>query len=74
MGCLKGGLRLKAVTLLFGEEALQMRKYRWAYIFWGPLASLLSLQGMVRALFTRTIEWRGIRYRMIAPNRAIVID
>ena len=74
MGCLKGGLRLKAVTLLFGEEALQMKNYRWAYIFWGPLASLLSLQGMVRALFTRTIEWRGIRYRMIAPNRAIVID
>ena len=74
MGCLKGGLRLRAVTLLFGEESLQMRNYRWAYIFWGPLASLLSLQGMVRALFTRTIEWRGIRYRMVAPNRAIVID
>lgn len=74
LGCLKGGLRLKAVTLLFKEEALQMRSYRWAYIFWGPLASLLSLLGMVRALFTRTIEWRGIRYRMIAPNRTVVID
>ncbi len=74
LGCLKGGLRLKAVTLLFREEALQMRSYRWAYIFWGSLASLLSLVGMVRALFTRTIEWRGIRYRMIAPNRTVVID
>ena len=74
LGCLKGGLRLKAVALLFREEALQMRSYRWAYIFWGPLASLLSLVGMVRALFTRTIEWRGIRYRMIAPNRTVVVD
>ena len=74
LGCLKGGLRLKAVTLLFETEAFQMKSYRWAYIFWGPLASLLSLVGMVRALFTRTIEWRGIRYRMIAPNRTVVID
>ncbi len=74
LGCLKGGLRLKAVTLIFEEEALRMRDYRWAYVFWGPLASLVSLQGMVRALFTRTIEWRGIRYRMIAPNRTVVID
>ncbi len=74
LGCLKGWLRLRAVTLIFEEEALQMRDYCWAYIFWGPLASLLSLLGMVRSLFTRTIEWRGIRYRMIAPNRTVVID
>ena len=74
LGCFKGALRLKAVTLLFPEESSLMKPYRWAYIFWGPLASLLSLVGMVRASFSRTIEWRGIRYRMVAPNRTVVVD
>jgi len=74
LGCLKGWIRLRAISLLFPEHAAVLRKYRWAYIFWGPLASLLSLWGFIRSLWSRTIEWRGVRYRMVSPTKTEVLE
>jgi len=74
LGCLKGWIRLRAVSLLFPEHTAVLGKYRWAYIFWGPLASLLSLLGFIRALWSRTIEWRGVRDRMVSPRKTEVLE
>jgi len=74
LGCLKGWIRLRGVTLLFPEHSRVLRKYRLAYTFWGPLASLLSLWGFIRSLWSRTIEWRGIRYRMVSPKETVVLE
>ena len=74
LGCLKGWIRLHAVTLLFPEQAAVLRKYRLAYTFWGPLASLTSLLGFIRSLWSRTIEWRGVRYRMVSPRKTEVLE
>ncbi len=74
LGCLKGWIRMHAVTLLFPEHAAVLRRYRLAYTFWGPLASLLSLLGFIRSLWSRTIEWRGIRYRMVSPKKTVVLE
>ncbi len=74
LGCLKGWIRLHAVTLLFPEQAAVLRKYRLAYTFWGPLASLISLLGFIRSLWSRTIEWRGVRYRMVSPKETEVLE
>ena len=74
LGCLKGWIRLHAVTLLFPEQAAVLRKYRLAYTFWGPLASLISLLGFIRSLWSRTIEWRGVRYRMVSPRKTEVLE
>ena len=73
LGCLKGWIRVRAVTLLFPEHSRVLRKYRLAYTFWGPLASLLSLWGFIRSLWSRTIEWRGVRYRMVSPKETVVL-
>jgi ceramide glucosyltransferase len=69
----KGRLRLEAVDTLFPAEGRQLRRYRAAYLFWGPLVSLLTLVGLVRSALTREIEWRGVRYRMVSPNETVVI-
>jgi len=74
LGCLKGWIRLQAVTLLFPEQAAVLRRYRLAYTFWGPLASLISLLGFIRSLWSRTIEWRGVRYRMVSPRKTEVLE
>ncbi len=73
LGCLKGWIRLRAVTLLFPEHSRVLRKYRLPYTFWGPLASLISLLGFIRSLWSRTIEWRGVRYRMVSPTKTEVL-
>ena len=74
LGCLKGWIRLRAVSLLFPEHTAVLGKYRLAYTFWGPLASLTSLLGFIRSLWSRTIEWRGIRYLMVSPRKTVVLE
>ncbi|MEE2821785.1 MAG: glycosyltransferase [Acidobacteriota bacterium] len=74
LGCVKGWIRYSAVSSLFPQHAAALHKYRWAYVFLGPLASLITLWGMVCSLVSREIKWRGIRYRMVSPEETIIID
>ena len=74
LGCFKGWIRLHAVLTLFPQHASMLKKYRWAYILWGPLASLVTLMGLLSSLVSREIEWRGVRYRMVSPEKTIVLD
>lgn len=68
LGCLKGYVRLRAVRKLLEEEETIIRSW-WAYVFLTPLASLITLLGLLRSLTTREIQWRGLRYRMISPSQ-----
>ena len=74
LGCIKGWMRLRAVLTLFPQHARELQRYRWAYVLWGPLASWVTLVGLARSLFSREIEWRGVRYRMVSPEETIVLD
>ena len=66
-------MRLRAVLTLFPQHARELQRYRWAYVLWGPLASWVTLVGLARSLFSREIEWRGVRYRMVSPEKTIVL-
>jgi len=63
-------LRAKCVRLAFGPQAVkQLRRAllldRWATTAWMALHGVLVLQ----PLFRRVVRWRGIRYRLSAPDR-----
>ena len=70
LGCLKAAVRLLAVRQLFPGPA---KRNRWVHVCCGPLCNLLSLAGLVRSAWGRTIHWRGIRYRMDSPQRTRVL-
>ena len=74
LGCVKAWIRVRALSMLFPEHEIVLRKHVRAYVLWGPLASLLSLLGLVRSAFKRDIEWRGIRYRMLSPEKTLVLE
>lgn len=74
LGCWKSRLRLRAVASLFPARAGEILRHRRAHVLLGPLASLVSLQGLLRSLGSRQIEWRGIRYRMLAPDRTEIVS
>ncbi len=71
LGCWKAGLRLKAVRSLHPQAA---RRHRLAFLTLGPAASLITLLGLLRSMLSRTIEWRGIRYRMDSPGKTEVLE
>jgi hypothetical protein len=63
-------LRAQCVALAFGPEAVKrlgraLLLDRWATTAWMALHGVLALQ----PLFTRVARWRGIRYRLSAPDR-----
>lgn len=73
LGCFKGWIRLRAVQLLFPEHESSLQRHRAAYIFWGPLAALVSLWGLLRSAASREVSWRGMRYRMVSPSKTIFL-
>ena len=74
LSCMKGWIRLRAVSMLFPQHAPLLRKHFKAYVLWGPIASLLSLLGLVSSAFTKETRWCGIRYRMLSPQETLVLD
>ena len=48
------------------------RKHVWAFATLFPLASFLTVQGVLRALVSRRIEWRGRVYEMRSPTETII--
>jgi hypothetical protein len=62
--------RAQCVALAFGPGAVEeLRRAlfldRWATTAWMALHGVLALQ----PLFRRVVRWRGIRYRLLAPDR-----
>ena len=74
LGCVKGWIRVRALLILFPQHEIVLRKHVRSYVLWGPLASMVSLLGLVRSSFKRDVEWRGIRYRMLSPEKTLVLE
>jgi cellulose synthase/poly-beta-1,6-N-acetylglucosamine synthase-like glycosyltransferase len=72
LGCASGGVRAVALARLAPRWREDVRRFLWAYILMAPLAGLVTFYGVVRALGSRRIEWRGTRYEMRSPNETLV--
>jgi cellulose synthase/poly-beta-1,6-N-acetylglucosamine synthase-like glycosyltransferase len=74
LGCASGGLRAVALARLAPQWKDDVRRFLWAYVLLAPLAGLVTFYGVVRALASRRIEWRGTRYEMRSPNETLVLE
>jgi cellulose synthase/poly-beta-1,6-N-acetylglucosamine synthase-like glycosyltransferase len=66
----KARLRLKAVTLVIPAASEQFVPQLTLWL----LAPPLFLWNCVAALLSRTINWRGIRYRLVSPTETHRLD
>lgn len=73
LGTTAGGLRAVAVSRLAPQWRAEIRRLLWAYALMAPLAGLVTAGGVLRALASRRIEWRGTRYEMRSPNETLVL-
>jgi hypothetical protein len=67
----KSAVRLQAVRSVTPRAALS--KHTWFYILSPPVVALLFQYNMLRSAFSRDIVWRQIRYRMVSPNKTLVL-
>jgi hypothetical protein len=73
-GLLGGGLRALAVIELAPQWRTTIRRSLWAYFLMVPLAGLLTLACIPRALWSRRIRWRGKIYEMRSPRETRLIE
>ena len=73
LGITAGGLRALAVSRLAPQWRAEVRRLLWAYALVSPLAGLVTAAGVLRALASRRIEWRGTRYEMRSPHETLVL-
>jgi len=72
-GLIGGGLRAAAIAELAPQWRETISRHLWAYCLLVPFAGLLTLLGVLRALGSRRIEWRGKIYEMRSPAETIVL-
>jgi ceramide glucosyltransferase len=65
----KGATRCYAARLMFPERHEWLDHFSWAYFWLVPIATWVWLYTFVSSATTRTIEWRGNVYELIAPDR-----
>jgi hypothetical protein len=73
LGCAAGGLRAAALARMAPQWRSDVRRFAWAYVLLAPLAGLVTTVGVLRALASREIEWRGTRYLMRSPRETLVL-
>ena len=69
-----GGLRALALGRLAPRWRRDTRRFLWAYVVMAPLASFVTAAGVVRALVSRRIEWRGRMYEMRSPSETVILE
>jgi len=68
-GAWRGDLRRRAARLLFPGRAAWLDRHGWACSWLTLPVTWIWLYTFLASALRRTIEWRGHRYRLIAPSR-----
>jgi cellulose synthase/poly-beta-1,6-N-acetylglucosamine synthase-like glycosyltransferase len=74
LGAVSGALRAVALGRLATRWRGEVRRLLWAYALVSPLLALVTTFGVVRALASRRIEWRGRSYVMRSPSETLVLE
>lgn len=73
LGALKAYIRLRAVQLPLAKYSRELSRTLPAHLLLWPVTSALFLYNGIAALFSRRIEWRGIKYELKSPTEAVII-
>jgi len=73
-GLIGGGLRAMGIAELSPQWRETISRHFWAYVVLVPFAGVLTILGVLRALWSRRIEWRGKLYEMRSPTETVILD
>ena len=73
VGMATGAARVAGASAAMADHRDEIRSMRWVFILLAPLLPLLMFYNFTLAGFTRTIAWRGTRYRLGGPQQTAVL-
>jgi cellulose synthase/poly-beta-1,6-N-acetylglucosamine synthase-like glycosyltransferase len=69
-----GWIRARAISDLVPRWRSEIRRNLWAYALLVPVGSLLTVQGVLRAIASRRVTWRGKVYEMTSPEETSIVE
>ncbi len=70
----KSTLRLHAVSMVLKTNVTDIRKQYFSQNVMWLFTPFLFLGNCVAALLSKTINWRGVNYRMVSPNKTVIVS
>lgn len=73
LGAVRGLFRWRMICRIRPEQRERLNRDFWGYLFLGPLAATLTACNLAVSLFTSTIVWRRVRYRLVSSREVRVV-
>ncbi|MFZ0739917.1 MAG: glycosyltransferase family 2 protein [Candidatus Acidiferrales bacterium] len=73
LATMKGALRTIAIGELLPEWKTKMRDWSWVWTALAPIVPFLFFWNFCVSLVSKTIRWRGIRYRLVSANQTQIL-
>ena len=73
LATIRGVQRTTGVSELMPAWKAQIMDLAWIWTLLALLVPFLYLLNFAASAFTRTLRWRGIRYRLISPNQTKIL-
>ena len=73
LGAVRGLFRWRMICRIRPEQRERLKRDYWGYLILGPLAATLTACNLAVSLFTSTIVWRRVRYRLVSSREVRVV-
>ena len=73
LATIRGVQRTTGVSELMPAWRAQIMDLTWVWTMLALVVPFLYLLNFAASAFTRTLRWRGIRYRLISPNQTSIL-
>lgn len=72
LGAVRGLFRWRMICRIRREQRESLKRDFWGYLLLGPLTATLTAFNLLVSLFTSTIVWRRVRYRLVSSREVRV--
>jgi cellulose synthase/poly-beta-1,6-N-acetylglucosamine synthase-like glycosyltransferase len=73
LAALRGAARLAAVSEINPAWRRPLSEQAWIWTLLAPVVPFFYSLNYLTSLFSRTIRWRGLRYKVISPNQTRIL-
>ena len=73
LAALRGAARLAAVSEINPAWRRPLSEQAWIWTLLAPVVPFFYSLNCLTSLFSRTIRWRGLRYKVISPNQTRIL-
>lgn len=73
LAVMKGAIRTIAMNELLPEWKIKLQEWSWVWAALAPVVPFLYSWNFIASLFSRKLQWRGVRYELLSPSMTNIL-